>query len=100
MLVLQQLLFWYQINYTKNDVTRLVSESSKHLKNHLMKTVYINKLQPEYKEYILYKEPANLQEANNLAVALWRRKNPEDIPLNQNQSLPSKQSSVLSKMTR
>ena len=49
-----------QDNYTKDDVTRLVSESSKHLKNYLMKTVYINKLQPEYKEYMLSKDPANL----------------------------------------
>ena len=31
-----------QANYTKDDVTRLVSESSKHLKNHLMKMVYIH----------------------------------------------------------
>ena len=70
-----------QDNYTKDEVTRLVSDSSKHLKNHLMKMVYINKLQPEYKEYVLSKELANFQEANNLAVALWRRKNPEEIPL-------------------
>ena len=33
-----------QANYTKDDVTK----SNKLLKNHLMKTVYINKLQPEY----------------------------------------------------
>ena len=46
-----------------------------------MKTVYINKLQPEYKEYVLSKEPANIQEANNLAMALCRRKNPEGIPI-------------------
>ena len=32
-------------------------------------------------EYVLSKDPTNFQEANNLAVALWRRKNPEDIPL-------------------
>ena len=70
-----------QAAYTKDEVTRLVSESTKQLKNHLMKTVYINKLQPEYKEYVLSKDPATLQDANNLAVALWRRKNPEDIPL-------------------
>ena len=30
---------------------------------------------------MLSKDPATLQDANNLAVALWRRKNPEDIPL-------------------
>ena len=46
-----------------------------------MKTAYINKLQPEYKEYVLSKEPGNFQEANRMAVALWRRKNPEGIPL-------------------
>ena len=46
-----------------------------------MKKVYINKLQPEYKEYVLSKDPTNFQEANNLAVALWRRKNPGDVPL-------------------
>ena len=46
-----------------------------------MKTVYINKLQPEYKEYVLSKETANFQEANKLAVALWRRKNPEGMPV-------------------
>ena len=69
-----------QANYTKDDVTRLVVESSKHLKNpHLMKTVYINKLQPEYKYYILSRNPANFQEANNHAVALWKRKNPERV---------------------
>ena len=69
-----------QASYTKDNVTRLVVESSKHLKNHLLKMVYINKVQPEYKEYVLSKEPANFQEANNLAVALWRMKNPEGIP--------------------
>ena len=46
-----------------------------------MKTVYINKLQPEYKKYVLSREPGNFQDANNLALALWRRKNPEGIPL-------------------
>ena len=64
-----------QANYTKDDVTRLVSESSKQLKNYLMKTVYINKLQPEYKKHVLSKDPTYFQEANNLAVALWKRKN-------------------------
>ena len=68
-----------QANYTKDDVTRLGVESSKHLKNHLMKTVYINKLQPEYKDYVLSREPANFQEANNYVVALWKRKNPEGV---------------------
>ena len=40
-----------------------------------------NKLLPKYNEYVLSKEPANFQEANNLAVALWRTKNPEGIPV-------------------
>ena len=70
-----------QANYTKEDVTRLVMDSNKNLKNHLMKTVYINKLQPEYKEYVLSRDPTSLQEANNHAVALWKRKNPEGVTL-------------------
>ena len=70
-----------QDNYTKDDATRLVIKLSKNIKNHLIKTVYINKLQPEYKEYVLSKEPGNFQDANNLVVALWRGKLPEGIPL-------------------
>ena len=48
-----------QDNYFMDDVTRLATESSKHLKNHLMMTANINKLQPEYKEYVISKDPAN-----------------------------------------
>ena len=70
-----------QDNYTKDEVTRLVVESNKLLKNHLMKTVYINKLQPDYKEYVLSRDPTSLQDANNHAVALWKRKNPEGVIL-------------------
>ena len=46
-----------------------------------MKTVYINKLQPEYKEYMLSRDPTSLQDANNHAVALWKGKNPEGVTL-------------------
>ena len=44
-----------------------------------MKTVYIIKLQPYYKEYVLSREPANFQEANNYAAALQKRKNQEGV---------------------
>ena len=45
---------------------------------------FISKLAPAYKEYVLAKEPATFQEANNLAVALWRRRHPEGVPLKPN----------------
>ena len=70
-----------QANYTEDEVKRLVVESNKNLKNHLMKTIYINKLSPTFKEYVLAKEPKSFQEANDLAVALWRRRNPEGVSL-------------------
>ena len=70
-----------QANYTNAEVTKLVIDSNKSLKNHLMKTIYINKIAPTYKEYVLAKEPATFHEANNLAVALWRRKYPEGLSL-------------------
>ena len=70
-----------QANYTKDNMTRMVVESNKLLKNHLMKTVYINKLQLEYKEYVLSIDPTSFQDSNNHAVALWKRKNPEDISI-------------------
>ena len=38
-------------------------------------------MQPEYKEYVISRDPASLQEANNHAVALWKRKNPEGVTL-------------------
>ena len=66
---------------TKEDVKKLVIDSNKSLKNHLIKTILINKLAPTYEEYMLAKEPATFQEAINLAVALWRRRYPEGVPL-------------------
>ena len=47
--------------YMKGDVKKLVIKSNKLIKNHFMKTIYINKLQTAYKEYLLAKEPANFQ---------------------------------------
>ena len=46
-----------------------------------MTTIFINKLAPAYKEYVLAKEPAIFQEANTMAVALWRRKYPVGVPI-------------------
>ena len=69
-----------QDTHIKDNVKKLVIESNKSLKNHLMKTIFINKLAPAYKEYLLAKEPDTFQEANNLAEALWRRRFPEGVP--------------------
>ena len=60
---------------------KLVIDSNKSLKNHLMKRIFINKLAPAYNGNVLAKEPATFQEANNMAVALWRRKYPEGISI-------------------
>ena len=58
-------------------------------KNHLMKTIFINKLAQAFKEYMLAKEPATFQKANNTVVSLWRRKYPEGgIPLKLKSVLP------------
>lgn len=46
-----------------------------------MKTIYINKLLPTFTEYVLAKEPKTFQEANDLAIALWRRGNPQGVTL-------------------
>ena len=46
-----------------------------------MKIMFINKLKPEYKKYLLSKEPENFQETNNMAVALWSRKYPKRVHL-------------------
>ena len=67
--------------YTKDDVEKLDMDFNKSLKNHLKKIIFINKLVPAYKEYVLAKEAATFQEANNLAVALWRRRFPEGISI-------------------
>ena len=58
--------------------------SNKSLKNHLTKTIFINKLAPIYKEFVFAKEFTTFQEAKNLDVALWRKR----YPSNPNPSLP------------
>ena len=67
--------------YTKDHMNKLVIDSNKSLKNHLMKTIFINKLAPTYKQNVWAKETTTFPEANNLAVALWRRRYPEGVPL-------------------
>jgi hypothetical protein len=42
-----------------------------------MKTLFINKLAPCYKDYILSQEPDILNMASNVARAMWKRKNPD-----------------------
>ena len=46
-----------------------------------METLFINKLAPPYKKFVRAKEPGMFQELIGIAVALWRRNNPEGIAL-------------------
>jgi hypothetical protein len=41
-----------------------------------MKTLFINKLAPAFKDYVLSQEPDLLNTATNTARAMWKRKNP------------------------
>jgi hypothetical protein len=41
-----------------------------------MKPLFINKLAPSYKDYVLSQEPDSLNTATNTARAMWKRKNP------------------------
>jgi hypothetical protein len=41
-----------------------------------MKTLFINKLAPSHKDYVLSQEPETLHDAINTAKAMWKRKHP------------------------
>ena len=41
-----------------------------------MKTLFINKLAPTYKDHVLAKEPTSFNEAAQTARAMWKRRNP------------------------
>ena len=45
-----------------------------------MKTLFINKLAPIYKDYVLAKDPATLNDAAELAVNMWKKKIPKWNP--------------------
>jgi hypothetical protein len=43
-----------------------------------MKTLFINKLAPSYKDFVLLREPGSLNDATNMARAMLKRKHPAD----------------------
>ena len=70
-----------QAAYTNAEITKLVIDSNKSLKNQLIQTCISTNWCLHTKNIVLGKEPATFQDANNLAIALWRRKNPEGVSL-------------------
>ncbi len=74
--------------FTFDEVQLITRNATQNLKTHLMKTLFINKLAPSYKEYVLSQEPETLNEATNTARAMWKRKHPIDqTPKLQNLSI-------------
>jgi hypothetical protein len=65
-------------NFTLDEVKIITRNATQNLKTHLMKTLFINKLAPSYKEYVLSQEPLTLNDATNTARAMWKRKHPVD----------------------
>ncbi len=60
-----------------------------------MKTLFINKLAPSYKDYVLSQEPATLNDATNTARAMWKRKHPVDqLPKMQNLAINTVKASI------
>jgi hypothetical protein len=57
-----------------------------------MKTLFINKLAPSYKDFVLSQEPGSLNDASNMARAIWKRKHPAD-------QLPKLQNLIMSQIT-
>jgi hypothetical protein len=53
-----------------------------------MKTLFINNLAPSYKDYVLSQEPGTLNDATNMARAMWKRKHPAgQLPKLQNMTM-------------
>ena len=71
--------------FTFEEVQTITRNATQNLKTHLMKTLFINKLAPSYKDYVLSQEPATLNDATKTARAMWKRKYPVDqLPKVQN----------------
>jgi hypothetical protein len=57
-----------------------------------MKTLFITKLAPTYKDFVLSQEPGSLNDATNMARAMWKQKHPAD-------QLPKLQNLTMSQLT-
>jgi hypothetical protein len=62
--------------YTFAEVQQISLEATRNLKTHIMKTLFINKVAPAYKGYVISQEPDPLNMATNTTRAMWKRKNP------------------------
>jgi hypothetical protein len=69
------------------EVQQITLEATRNLKTHIMKTLFINKLVPAYKDYVLSQEPDLLNTATNTARAMWKRKNPNGAEMPKVQKL-------------
>jgi hypothetical protein len=69
------------------EVQQITLEATRNLKTHTMKTLFINKLAPTYKDYVLTQEPDLLNTAKNTARAMWKHKYPAGYVVPKIQSL-------------
>jgi hypothetical protein len=58
--------------FTFEEVQTLIRNATQNLKTHLMKTLFMNKLAPSYKDYVLSQEPGTLNNTTNTAMAMWK----------------------------
>jgi hypothetical protein len=82
--------FIFQIKegYSSEEVQTITRNATQNLKTHLMKTLFINKLAPSYKDYVLSQELNSLNDAMNTARAMGKRKHSADqLPKLQNLTL-------------
>jgi hypothetical protein len=69
-------IFEIKQQYTFEEVQTITKNATQNLKTHVMKTLFINKLAPFYKDYLLSQEPKSLNDATNTARAIWKHKHP------------------------
>ena len=72
-------LYEIKAQYTFAEVQKITLDATMNLKTHMMKTLFINKLAPIYKDYVLSQEPGSLNEATQTARAMWKRKHPAGV---------------------
>jgi hypothetical protein len=62
--------------FTFQEVQIITWNAIQNLNRHLIKTLFINKLAPSYRDYLLSQEPGTLNDATNMARVMWKRKHP------------------------
>jgi hypothetical protein len=78
--------------FTFEEVQTITRNATQNLKTHLMKTLFLNKLAPSHKDFVLSQEPGLLNAATNMARAMWKQKHPPD-------QLPKLQNLTMSPLT-